>query len=1430
MTGTRGAAVPPTDALVLRVEDYQGETRWRWVLETAGGAFLADHQVRLDPAAPEYAGFVDPAAYLAHYAAPDRRRTDEPHWVDRLGAWLGKHVFGPIAQSILDYGTPVTVRVLIPPDPAPESALGDRGPASTQLYRPLELAHAGGRPLALQDVSLVFEVAGEAPPVRSVPMGDRLRLLAVFSVPSGGTALALRRERHALQQTVARIAQTRGRAVELRVLQYGATRERLREVLEDGEGWDVVHFSGHGLPQMLVLERDDGSHDLITADKLVELLRPARARLKLVTLAACLSAAPALAETLERLGLRHPPPAPSAAAALGPPAVRPPAAAAALGLPIVPTPSAQGTAGDPAATHGAAGENRDLEPAAGEPAAATNTRPEPAAGEPPATQGAASEGRNLEPAAGGSEVTTNSGQDSRRLPGVARALVSALDCAVLAMRFPVGDDFAVALDDALYGHLLGDGQPLPRALQRALGAALRGDANDATGAGVPPLSVATPALFGRRAAGLTLLAPTRSAGDFAVAPTGLAYFPPEPERFVGRVGPLARASAALAPDSRKTGVLFHGMAGAGKTACALELAYRYERDRFQAFAWYRAPDEGQAIEGALPALALETQLPGLEMVHVLERPEELAAFLPRLRRLLEQNSVLLVLDNLESLLTEAGGWRDARWGQVVTTLLGHRGLSRTVLTTRRLPVLPADVMARVQVQRMHALSLDEAVLLARELPHLGRLLRDDPDGNVSPIGAPSSASGGDSAAGASGSVSGKGSAAGAPEGAAAPRGRHGVSDGPALVARTLGVVQGHPKLLELADAQAADPAALAAHLDRAAAALEDGGAQVGAFFERGTTSLDAGEFLGALHGWTRRIVEGLSAEAQTFLAFLCALEEEDRTTSVVEANWAGVWRRIARPGDAPGLDTVLAPLIATALVESSPVETAPSGEGGSGDAPAATGVPDATYTYAIHPGVAEAVRAAADPAVDTATAQEVAAFWWAVVTAGREEEAGGRSGLVAEAARRGADYFVRLQQWNAASALLDQALARHPPPGTLVAVLPVVRRIAAVTRGTADEAGNTGLLARALRSAGLAAEAEPLLRAALTSAAAAGDFRLASGTAGELINLLLNTGRVGEAVELMTQKQEHTRRAGLGRWTQLSDEVQRLQLLNQLGRSAEVLPEVEHLRARMRALPEQSGQDESVTPWNVRELILYIGCRAAQTLQDWEAALSLNAEIVASTEARRAPPLEVARAWFNDYGPLLRLGRLDKARALLQACRAVFDRYGHVLSLGHVLSAQADVESRLGRPAEAVALSRTALRYKYLAGDPATCAISHFNLSNHLNATGAAPEVVLAHRAAAALLRYQIGADAELATTLRSLAGSFRSAAPGRPPVPASFDALCRVVEQVEGVRFRELFERLPQRATTGDECLREMLARVQDIAQAPVAPEPAPVPPPEPG
>src|SRR5262249_55227592 len=148
----------------------------------------------------------------------------------------------------------------------------------------------------------------------------------------------------------------------------------------------------------------------------------------------------------------------------------------------------------------------------------------------------------LEPPRGG-EAKEAKAEDPRPLPALAAQLVAELGCAVLAMRYPVLDEFAVRLAEELYDRLLRQRQPLGRGLQLAVARA----AGEVPEPGRPAISVATPALFGPLAAELELELP--AAGELVYEKGKTAGLPPEPARLVGRTGALARASGALAPRS-----------------------------------------------------------------------------------------------------------------------------------------------------------------------------------------------------------------------------------------------------------------------------------------------------------------------------------------------------------------------------------------------------------------------------------------------------------------------------------------------------------------------------------------------------------------------------------------------------------------------------------------------------------------------------------------------------------------------------------------------------------------------------------------------------------------------------------------------------------------------------------------------------------------
>ena len=176
----------------------------------------------------------------------------------------------------------------------------------------------------------------------------------------------------------------------------------------------------------------------------------------------------------------------------------------------------------------------------------------------------------------------------------------------------------------------------------------------------------------------------------------------------------------------------------------------------------------------------------------------------------------------------------------MAALTGHGGESRVILTSR---ISPAGLADSVPPLPVHALDLAEAAALARELPGLRSLLHAD----AGPVRAAETA-------------------------VAADRD---------LVRRVLHVVQGHPKLMELADAAAtARPARLTAQLDAAETAA--GGQMLDAFFRDGTTALAAAQFLDALATWTTTTLDGLSGPARLMAQFLACLEDDDRQAFIIE--------------------------------------------------------------------------------------------------------------------------------------------------------------------------------------------------------------------------------------------------------------------------------------------------------------------------------------------------------------------------------------------------------------------------------------------------------------------------------------------------------------------------------------------------------------------
>ncbi len=1248
--------------LTLKISDFRDPDHWAWTLHDAAGALIANHTVNFDTGDERHGGWIDLDRYTARpgTAAPRRWTAAETGRLAAFGDWLGDQLFGPAGNKILAQA-PAVVRVVVPDS------------AAALMFRPLEAARLGGRRLVVHGLTLVYTRADATAPAARPAAPDRLRALAVFSLPLGTTAINLRRERRMLQE-LGRNLRAGGRraALEVRVLHYGTTRRTLERALADGAGWDIVHLSGHGSPGRLVLEAEDGRPEPIDAAELVELVWWTRHRLALVTLSACDTAA-----------------APSWDPPVGP------------------------------ATDPVIGSDDGVDAGSG-------------AGVPG-------------PGCAGSP-----------LAALAPVLMRRIGCAVVGMRFAVRNEFAAGFGARLYQGVLADRQPLPTALARAVTATV-----DTLGADQVGLSAVAPALFGDAAATLSLALPCGPAAPLPPPGSGLIRLPAPPRVFVGRVAELGRASAALAPASDRAAVLLTGPAGIGKTGCAQELAdHLAATDRFQAAAWWTAPTAGSDLASALHTLARTWEAAfgdDFKMSHAIADPAALRSWLVWLKAALETRAVLIALDNLDSLVADDGRWWDPVWGDLIASLCDHRGLTRTILTSRiALPDLPAG---RVETIPVGPLGPDETKLWVRDQPNLWRLV-----------------------------TSGR--------------------DGAALVRRVLEAAEGHPALLALAEARAADPEALLRRVGQAEAARQGGAPSLDQIFggERDRAGAGRPGDPGALGAWAGAITAALPPASRILFEFLCGLEDADRSDGVAADAWSLVWDTLRERGlipaelpvDAPGFAATLAPVVAATLVD--PAES----DRDDGAAP------DPAPRLTILPGVAEAVRARVGDAVREAIAAAMAGYWSAIKIDAdhRAPNPWAAGDAVGRAALAAIPYLLRRGDWDAAVRLVHDLLARGMSSSALSVLVRLSERIAAAAAGTDGELICRGARASVLLRAARFAEAEPELRHVLTEAAATGQVGLASVMAGDLIVLLQATGRPAAALPVVEERKRQVVRAGLGPWTRLSVEVRRLQIMNSLGRHREVLDAVAGLRSEMVGLPETAGPREAAVPWNVRETILDAGHDAAMRLKDWESALAFLDDIAVAERARGAPALEQARTLYNRASPLLSLGRHGEARAALESCRAVVEPAGDYEVLGRVLGGLAELESALGDDAAARRYTEEGLRVSYAGDAHKDCAISHFNLATYLGETGGVREVALAHRLAALAIAELIGvADLRSwrSAVTNDLAGLGTEAAAGWP---ADFAALCARVDTVAGVRFAALFDRISIGRLTGDAWLARARAR----------------------
>lgn len=272
-------------------------------------------------------------------------------------------------------------------------------------------------------------------------------------------------------------------------------------------------------------------------------------------------------------------------------------------------------------------------------------------------------------------------------------------------------------------------------------------------------------------------------------------------------------------------------------------------------------------------------------------------------------------------------------------------------------------------------------------------------------------------------------------------------------------------------------------------------------------------------------------------------------------------------------------------------------------------------------------------------------------------------------------------------------------------------------------------------------------------------------------------------------------------------------MLSEMQYAGSVAPEVRRLRDLMEATEASTGEDEAARSWDVREALLNIDRSVRIALGEWDEALAVNAEIIASMHARQAPASQIAVARMNDYGPLLGRGAASQARDVLLGCRQVFLDENDLGMLGVSSGALADVEEKLGHFDNAIRLARDALRYGYAAGDAGAVRDVYHNLGNYLVKRASQPAPALACHLCAALIKTLSGVG-DVESSLRAAAiDLYVSGGTIEPPVGIA--DLSSKTGDIPGTDPAALVAGLSPSPETAEQVLRDLIARARALAEA---------------
>ena len=354
----------------------------------------------------------------------------------------------------------------------------------------------------------------------------------------------------------------------------------------------------------------------------------------------------------------------------------------------------------------------------------------------------------------------------------------------------------------------------------------------------------------------------------------------------------------------------------------------------------------------------------------------------------------------------------------------------------------------------------------------------------------------------------------------------------------------------------------------------------------------------------------------------------------------------------------------------------------------------------------------------------------------RSGKPGSRDAAI-EMGRRGIRYLVRARAFASLMSFASYVVNSTSDPALLGQVIADLQGVAAdAPAGRARWSLRTSL-ADALRNADRPDQALRLYEQAAEEAEAAADGSHVGWICQNWANALHHVGQLERARETYLRSAEAKRRAGSPWVLVVGSELEALRVDVMQGRAAEAHEAIETKLAALRSWWTRRQRGEPV-PENtddeqlVRSLVggLEIAFQANGALGRWQPSLDLVGEQEQVKRALGMGEHEIARTRFNRYWPLMELGKLDEARAVLESCLEVFRRAGDMTREARALSGLADVWDALGDRGQPLALERQALALLDRLPDLVGRAGSHNNLASYLHAAGS-PAEARSHQLAA---------------------------------------------------------------------------------------------------